>query len=332
LEIIASLIRTVETVDRRAGEDLAILDLLVSGVSQGKRAALVTLLEVEGGSSRPVGAQMAVLSDGRYCGHLDGGCVEAAIAAEAIAAICEGRDRLLRLGTGSPYLDISLPCGGSIEMHIHVDPEIDQLRTAIDLTRQRQTFALELFPAVGRSRLVHPIRPYRKSGWRDDAFLKCYAPATRLLAIGKGAEFERLIELGSAAAMDCIALSANERGGVIAEGAGVSWSQLTSSRDIPALSADPWTAVVFLFHDHEWETALMLEAIRSQAFFIGAMGSHRAHEARVEALLTAGAGLLATRRIKSPVGLFGPARDATALALSILADVMQARMRIDGLD
>ncbi len=77
----------------------------------GVPVALVTLVEVRGGAARAVGAQMAVRGDGRYCGFVSGGCTETAVAAEAIEALRKGRDRFLRLGEGSPFFDIVLPCG-----------------------------------------------------------------------------------------------------------------------------------------------------------------------------------------------------------------------------
>ena len=97
------------------------LALLAEGEVAGVPGALVTLTEADGGP-RAVGAHMAVLADGRWRGHLSGGCVEQAVAAEALDALAAGESRALRLGTGSPLLDIRLPCGSGLTLWIGVEP------------------------------------------------------------------------------------------------------------------------------------------------------------------------------------------------------------------
>lgn len=85
----------------------------------GKGAVLVTLVEIRGGAARPLGAQMVVREDGRYCGFVSGGCVEAAAAFEALEVMGSGRDREICYGEGSPWFDIVLPCGGGITLTLH---------------------------------------------------------------------------------------------------------------------------------------------------------------------------------------------------------------------
>src|ERR1700754_123626 len=68
--------------------------------------ALATLVRTQGPSPRPLGSEMAVAADGRAAGYVSGGCVEAAVAGEAVIAMAEGQPRLLDYGVGSPVLDI----------------------------------------------------------------------------------------------------------------------------------------------------------------------------------------------------------------------------------
>src|SRR6185437_6034797 len=70
--------------------------LLLSGRREGIEGALLTIVNIEGGAPRSIGTHMAVLADGRYCGYVSGGCVEAAVAAEAIAVMARRRDEILR--------------------------------------------------------------------------------------------------------------------------------------------------------------------------------------------------------------------------------------------
>jgi xanthine dehydrogenase accessory factor len=152
---------------------------------------------------------------------------------------------------------------------------------------------------------------------------------TRLLLIGRGVELEQAARLGVAAGLDVVALCADEASLAAASDAGATTKRLTAPQDVPSLPIDRWTAAVMLFHDHDWETELLRAVIGSDAFFIGAMGSRRAHEVRRRRLIEAGASDKAIARIKGPVGLFGPTRDAAALAVSILADVTHHRLALD---
>ena len=110
----------VNAVANRATDRLRTFDCLVEDFLAfrecGQAVALVTLVRSEGGSPRPPGSQMVVAASGQYAGHLTGGCAETVIVDEAIAALTQGQNRTLRLGAGSDYLDIQLPCGASVEL------------------------------------------------------------------------------------------------------------------------------------------------------------------------------------------------------------------------
>lgn len=84
-----------------------------------------------------------------------------------------------------------------------------------------------------------------------------------------------------------------------------------------------------LFHDHDWERALLRQFVQSPAFFIGAMGSRNTHATRKAQLVADGVPDALVARINGPIGLFGPTRDAASLSLSVLAQVAQARMTYD---
>jgi xanthine dehydrogenase accessory factor len=87
----------------------------------------------------------------------------------------------------------------------------------------------------------------------------------------------------------------------------------------PDLAVDAWTAIAVLFHDHEWERALLPWALTSPAFHVGAQGGKGAREARREWLEPA-----AMARLRSPIGLFPGARTPSVLALSVLSEIVAA--------
>jgi xanthine dehydrogenase accessory factor len=88
------------------------------------------------------------------------------------------------------------------------------------------------------------------------------------------------------------------------------------------LPYDEHTAVACLFHEHEWEGPLLLNALRGPAFYVGALGSRQTQQRRVEALAALGANAAEIARLKGPIGLF-PSQDPRSLAVSALAEIVQ---------
>lgn len=243
---------------------------------------------------------MAISSDGRYCGYVSGGCVEAAVASEAVAAIAEGRDRLVSYGDGSPFFDIVLPCRGGITVSIHVLLDNRAIRTTIESLRQRRPAALRYSPTLRRLTVETALT---RSAWHGDEFVSVYRPRTRLLISGRNLEAQAVAAVARASGYDVI----------------------LDSHDTN-IAIDEATAVVILHHDLDAEEKVLERALSSPAFYVGALGSTHTHRRREERLRQHGWATSDVDRIKAPIGFFGPTRDASSLALSVLADVAAARL------
>lgn len=105
--------------------------------------------------------------------------------------------------------------------------------------------------------------------------------------------------------------------------------QLTVPRAVPELPLDADTAVACLFHEHEWEGELLLKALRSPAFYVGALGSRQTQRTRAEVLTALGATAEEMAKLKGPIGLF-PSQDPRSLAVSALAEIVQVRTARSG--
>lgn len=278
-----------------------ILAFAAQSFEEGARTALITLVEIRGGAARALGAQMAVREDGLYCGFVSGGCTEATVAADAMIALDRGLDRNLRLGEGSPFFDIVLPCGGGITLAIHVLRDASALRSALAGLRQR--LAVRLLYHPGMQALSFEAGE-GASGWQGDAFVRTYRPKPRLLLAGTP------MEAGAVAR--------------VAAAAGYAVSTIEHGRALSPVELDADTAVALLFHDLDRELPLLEAALASPVFYIGALGSRRTHAKRCEALRQRGHGETALARVKAPIGIFDKARDSRALALSVVADVAWA--------
>ena len=264
--------------------------------------ALATLVEIRGGAARALGSHVVVAADGRYCGYVSGGCVEAAVASEALLAMAEGSDRTVRLGDGSPFFDLVLPCGGGITVAIHVIKNPLALDQALERLSQRLPTALRYMP---NRQMIETADPVESAGWDGESFISAYRPVTRVIISGMNNDAAKLGVLARACGYDV-----------------VSFEPTTFDRSI----IDPFTAVVMLHHDLDAELAATNAALGSVAFYIGALGSSRTHRLRIERLQSRGWNSEAIERIKAPIGSFGPTKDSTSLALSVLADIAASRL------
>jgi len=267
-------------------------DLQALEFAAANEASLCTIVGIEGSFSRRLGAQLAVGRDGTLAGDMADNCLNEELARQAEIAIGEGTSRILRYGRNSPFIDFRLPCGSGLDILVDPTPDRAALQACVAELGMRRETSLHL---PSRQGLLRARR---------------YIPALKLLVLGAGAECTVLERI---AAAQGIAVELRE--------AGRHLSLNLVPRD---LEADPWTAVLLLFHDHEWEHALLDWALGTPAFHIGAQGGAPAREERIERLRAAGHGEDAVARIRSPIGLIPRARDPHVLALSALAEVVGA--------
>jgi xanthine dehydrogenase accessory factor len=287
--------------------DLPVLEAILSG-----DAVLCTLISVEGGFSRSVGAQIAITKDGRCIGDMTGGCLESALINDAAEVRATGKNRIVRYGKGSSYIDIQLPCGGGVELYVDAKPDVEIARASILSLKSRQSADYAF--RVGETSAWKVGKGPHSTG--SQYFQKDCHPNARLLIFGNGPEVQTLS--GIAQTTGCEIDVMTPKGG-----GGVPGKEVFLGQSPGGLTVDPWTAIILLFHDHEWEDAILNWALSSDAFYIGALGGQKAVQRRNAALAQAGLSNEAIKRVHGPIGLIPFARDAKMLAISILAEVAQ---------
>ena len=280
-------------------DPVEILRYASASFKAGIPVALVTLVEIQGGAARPLGAQMTVRIDGLYCGFVSGGCTEAAVAAEAIEALKAGHDRFLLLGEGSPFFDIVLPCGGGIRLSIHIIKAIEPVDEVLSQLALRREAGLLYRPGAEAIDCVGSLQ----TGWQAEGFSRIYRPATRLFISGNTLEANALARVATAVGYE------------------VDLVGRAYDKYLWDVSPDSYSAVALLNHDLNVELPVLEAALKSPAFYIGALGSRRTHDKRKQALKSLGYEDAEIARIKAPIGMFDKARDAASLAVSVVADI-----------
>jgi xanthine dehydrogenase accessory factor len=284
-----------------------------------KRVVLVTICHVTGASTRNPGAHLVVDEDGNFAGSLSGGCIEAAVTAEALEVLESGSPRHVRYGQGSPYIDIKLPCGGGIDLFFTEVGDTDlgskilkcfDARQSLCLRIQKETGAIELLPGLSRFDFANT----------DEHLMISHIPPLRLVIFGQGATVVRLYKLAVICDADLIVLSPDmDMASHIPE-----ILLLTSPTIALPIEFDAWTAAIMLFHDHDWDHILLSRILIEPCYYFGAMGSYKTHDIRCAAMREMGVGTEQIAKIIAPIGLIPSMRDPETLAVSILAQIVAA--------
>lgn len=299
-------------------EHPSMADPLAAALSRPDVAVLAVITSVIGASYRSPGAMMCLFGDGTSAGGLTNGCIEGDLAQHALTALATGKVVRLLYGTGSPFFDIRLPCGGGLNVALYPLPDPQILAQIAEKKERRVAFALCL--SADGSLTVQDSQP---TGWDGDDFIINQLPALQFLIFGEGPEatvFTRLVH-ASGYAHDLftpseVTLAATLRNGCRAT--------LMTSDHITSLTNafDTRTAAVTFFHDHHRDLPILKAALNSPAFYVGAQGSRRVAANRIEALQEMGTSEAALSRLRGPIGLIPSSRDPRTLAISVLAEIL----------
>jgi xanthine dehydrogenase accessory factor len=312
-----------------------VLDQLEGWLAKGEAAALATVIDTRRSAPRPLGSRLAVSESGLLFGSVSGGCVESDVAVQAREVIADGVPRILPYGIADEDARaVGLPCGGEIDVFVARVADADivtRLRHALaEGARGRLTtivegegageMTLELNGATGidRPTLV------QEDGRR--LFVEPLAPPPLLLVIGAVDLADSLCALAAqlgwrtAVADPRRALLTPERlpsAGSLLDG----WPEDTLAR----AGTDKQTAVIVLAHDEKIDIPALSWALRSDAFYVGALGSRRTQAKRHERLMDEGLPPEALARLSGPAGLDLGGETVEETALSILAEIVAVR-------
>jgi len=294
-----------QTVQLTTSEFENVLPFCAENLHAGKRVTLLTLINIEGTSPRPLGSQIAVTQDGRRVGMITGGCAEEALIKHALLQFnfpAEHRQNLLRLGSDSPWVDIRLACGAGIDVHFSVIESADVIDQAIARIAAREPCSLELELSTEQWTLESEIMA---TGLKDEeVFVRRWDPPTRILIVGEGHYTDALDRVAIAAGYQTVKCG-------------------TSAPDPELL--DSYSAVVLLMHDHDTEPEILASVLQSECFYIGALGSRTTQRQRAEELTRMRVSQSDIARIHGPIGLPIQARSPHEIAVSILAEITKTK-------
>jgi len=309
--------------------DLSVLKSAVSWLKAGHSVAIATVVQTWGSAPRPVGSWLAIRQDGQVAGSVSGGCVEDDLISRVQTEI------LTRITPEMVVYGVSqeeaarfgLPCGGTLRLLVEPKPELAVLEKLLDAIASHQVTKRTVNLATGKSTL--------QAGNRNDVFhctatdmCTTYGPRWRMVIIGAGQLSLYTADFALAADFEVIVIDPREE---YAEG--LHRDDVTFIKGMPddvllEIGVDPHTAVVALTHDPKLDDMALMEALKSPAFYVGALGSRKNTENRKERLLDFDVSKEQVERLHGPVGLYIGALTPPEIAISILAEVIAVKYGI----
>ena len=288
---------------------------------KGEPLALATVVSTWGSAPRPKGSHMLVHADGRFEGSVSGGCVENDILTTAAEVIAGAPFALKTYGVADDAAwEVGLPCGGEIQVMVQpvsaegFDPELfDRIAEARE-AGDALTVATDL--GSGHS----DLRPLDTG----EVFINRYDPPRRLLIVGAVQIAQSLAGLARELGIATVVIDPRARFLTEERFPGVTLDDRWPDEAIAALKPGPSTAVVTLSHDIKIDDPALEAALKSDAAYVGALGSRRSHAARLERLAAAGLTPDQVARIDGPVGIDIGAIGPGEIALSIAAAMVRA--------
>jgi xanthine dehydrogenase accessory factor len=288
--------------------------------ADGLPLALATIIDLGGGGPRPVGTQMTITAEA-VSGFLSGGCLEGDVAAHAQAVLEDGAPRRLVYGEGSPWPDIRLLCGARIDIlleRIAADDEAAATLLALEAARRPA-----LWISDGGRRACGPAEAPLAT-WQG-AFVRRFDPPPRLVVLGSDPTALAIAALGAQSGAQTTLV--RPRGPVEPPPlAGVAYSRDEPGPALRKVGLDAWTAVAVATHDAELDHEALLEALPSEAFYVGALGARRRLPERQAWLRQAGLDEACLARLHAPIGLDIGGKAPWEVAVAVVAEITGERL------
>lgn len=308
--------------------DLQVLRQASEWQKLGHQVWLVTVIETWGSAPRPPGALLSVRDDGLVVGSVSGGCVEDDLIERVRTGERVDKPTLITYGVSKEEAArFGLPCGGTLRLVQEPLRQIDWIADVLKRTGDHQLVARVLDLDSGHCRV--------ESGQRGEAFSfdgrtmrQMFGPRWRMLIIGAGQLSRVLAEMALALDFEIIVCDPRDE-------YSSTWDVPRTQyvRDMPddtvlALQLDPHSAVVAVTHDPKLDDMALLEALKSPAFYVGALGSRGNTAKRKERLRLFDLSEREIARLHGPIGLHLGARTPAEIAVSILAEVVAVRNEV----
>ena len=302
--------------------DLEVLKTTAVWIAAGQRCELVTVVKTWGSSPRPIGALLAICDDGSVVGSVSGGCIEDDLIARVREhGITRSAPELVSYGISADEAHrFGLPCGGTIELAIEpltTNSRIDELLARLE---QHELLARRLDLGSGQVTLA-AAPPGAVQQLEGTILTTIHGPRWRLFIIGAGQLSRFLAQIASAMDYYVTVCDPREEYRALWQLPGVQVVHTMPDDLVLEARLDHRSAVVALTHDPKLDDLALMEALKSDAFYVGAIGSRVNNAKRRERLKYFDISDAQLARLHAPIGLYIGSKTPAEIAISILAEL-----------
>ena len=306
--------------------DLQVLRSARDWVRSGRRVVMVTVIRTWGSAPRPIGALTAIRDDGMVVGSVSGGCIEDDMILQVRSGeLVQDRPATTQYGVSAEEAKrFGLPCGGTIELVLEPltkESGLDELLTRVE----RHELVLRRLDMKSGRVAIGPAKSTDLLAFDGQALVTVHGPRWRLLIIGAGQLSTFLAQMAQGLDYQVTVCDPREE---YAEGWNLPGAELKRGMPddvVTEMNLDGHCAVVTLTHDPKLDDMALLEALKSPAFYIGAIGSRKNNDARRKRLSEFDLSQGEIARLHGPVGLKLGAKTPPEIAIAILAEMTAIR-------
>jgi xanthine dehydrogenase accessory factor len=309
--------------------DLEVLKTCEQWLRVGIRCELVTVVKTWGSSPRPEGAMLAIAENGQVIGSVSGGCIEDDLIARVQSDGCVRQlPEIVTYGiTADEAHRFGLPCGGTIQLVIeplHVGSQISALLARLS---QHELVARDLNLHDG-SVLLNQARSHDVLTLGETHLRTIHGPRWRLLIIGAGQLSRFLASIALGMDYQVTVCDPREEYRDAWQVEGVQLVHEMPDDTVIAMQLDARSAVVALTHDPKLDDMALMEALKSPAFYVGAIGSRSNNAKRKQRLLELDLSAEQIEQLHGPIGLYIGSKTPAEIAISILAEMTAIKNKV----
>ncbi len=309
--------------------DTEVLQDALEWLREGHSVHLATVVQTWGSAPRQAGAMLAVRKDGRVVGSVSGGCIEDDLIARAQGGQLPSKPEWARYGVSQEEAArFGLPCGGTLRLVIEPLKLGDWIDRVVEVTQAQQLVGRWLDLATGVSTLTD-ARPGQLTEVKEEGCHFVYGPHWRLLIIGANQTAQALAKIATMLEFQVIVCDPREEFTADWDMPGVSLQPGMPDDAVLEIQTDARTAIVAITHDPKLDDMALLEALKSKAFYVGALGSSRNQTKRRQRLLDFDLTEDDIARLHGPVGLQIGSRTPAEIAVAVGAQLVQVRRRLE---
>jgi xanthine dehydrogenase accessory factor len=302
--------------------DLEVLNRCVEWLDGGRRVLLATVVKTWGSSPRPPGAMLAVRDDGQVEGSVSGGCIEDDLVGRVRHdGMTVSRCDVVTYGVSADEARrFGLPCGGTIQLVLEPLGEASGIRALLDAIAGGRLVARRLDLASGTATLS-PALATDGLAFDGEVLTTIHGPRYRMLVIGASQLSKYLAQMALGLDWQVAVCDPREEYEGTWDVAGVPLLRTMPDDTVLAMKLDERCAVIALTHDPKLDDMALLEALKSPAFYVGALGSRANNAKRRKRLAEFDLTEAQIARLHGPIGLYIGSRTPPEIAVSILAEV-----------